>query len=97
MSKEEEILDYFNERIFEPAIRYGKENHKTNIVRGVNYTRMRMSQLPARKMIQYFWSAIVGTEQSIVFSDIMARNGLTRFEDVLEEVRVRFNNDYFRD
>ena len=96
MSKEQEIMNYFNEKIFEPALEYGKANKKLNIVKGVNLTKIRMSKLPARKMINYFWSAIVGTEHSINFSDILVRNGLTRFEDVLEEVRVKFNNDYLK-
>ena len=67
MSKEEEILNYFDENIFQPALQYAKENHKLNIIKGINLTRMRLSKLPARKMIQYFWSAVVGTENSINF------------------------------
>jgi hypothetical protein len=45
-------------------------------------------------MIQYFWSALHGTDKSIRFAENMKKIGLTRFEDVIEEFRVKFGDDY---
>lgn len=94
-TKQTEIMNYFNEKIFDPAIAYAKATKNLTILRGVNMTKVRMSKLPAEKMIQYFWSAIVGTQKSIKFSDVMKENGILRFEDIMEDVRKKFNNEYF--
>lgn len=55
-----------------------------------------MEKLEARKMIQYFWSAIIGTERSIGFAARMREEGFTRFEEIFEEVRVRFDDRFMR-
>ena len=44
-------------------------------------------------MVQYFWSSIVG-ENGIMFASQMKAEGLPRFEDVLEEFKERFNDDW---
>lgn len=91
-----EIMNYFDEKIFNPAISYAKQNRNSTILKGINITRARMNMLPSIKKIQFFWSAITGTERSIRFSDIMKENSISRFEDVLEEVRIKFNDEYFK-
>lgn len=91
-----EIRSYFDSKIFLPAINFAKEQKNTHILRGVNLTRARMFRLSSHKMISYFWNAIVGTEHSIRFSEIMKANNIQRFEDVLFEVRNKFNDKYFR-
>ena len=58
--------------------------------RGCRLTMARMNQRDAAGMIQYYWSAVVGTERSIGFAAQMKREGFDRFEEVLEEFRVRF-------
>lgn len=92
--KRNEIINYFDEKIFNPALSYARRTNNITITRGVNLTRARMYRLSSVKMIKYFWSAIVGTENSISFSNILKENGITRFEDIIEEVRVKFNNEY---
>ena len=57
----------------------------------------RLSHPFSIKKLQYFWSAIQGTDKSIEFSKLLKDNGVLRFEDILEEVRVKFNNDYFKE
>lgn len=91
-----EIMNYFDEKIFNPALDFAKRNHNNIVFKGVNLTRARMHRLSSEKKIQFFWSAIVGTDKSIRFSDILKDNGVTRFEDIIEEVRVKFNNDYLK-
>ena len=43
-------------------------------------------------MVQYFWSALA-TDNAIKFSKKMKEEGLTRFEDVMEEFRDKFNDE----
>lgn len=94
--RKEDMLNYFNERIFEPAIKFSKESGIREIAQGCRYTKMRMSQLEPVSMLGYFWSAIQGTDKSIRFADLLKQHGVLRFEDILEDVRVRFNDEYFR-
>ena len=47
-------------------------------------------------MMSFYWSAIAGTERSILFSEYLKKEGATRFEDVLEEFRVRFDDKWLR-
>lgn len=97
MDKKREFIKYLEENIWSEAERVGKENNNMTLVKGIRLTRIRITQLPtAEKMVHYFWSAIQGTDKSINFSEIMKDYGLTRFEDVLEEVRTRFNDDWLR-
>ena len=93
----QEMDNYFNEKLFEPTIKYATDNNIKEIAQGARYTRMRMSQLDSKKKLQYFWSAIQGTEKSIKFSKLLKDNGVLRFEDILEEVREKFNDEYFKD
>lgn len=97
MDKKREFVTYLEENIWSEAERVGRENNNMTLVKGIRLTRIRITQLPtAEKMVHYFWSAIQGTDKSINFSEIMKDYGLTRFEDVLEEVRTRFNDDWLR-
>lgn len=97
MDKKREFTGYLEENIWSEAERVGKENNDMTLVKGIRLTRIRITQLPtAEKMVHYFWSAIQGTDKSINFSEKMKDYGLTRFEDVLEEVRTRFNDDWLR-
>lgn len=57
---------------------------------------MRMKTHKAENMVQYFWSAVIGTERSIGFSKQMKDAGLSRFEEVLEEFRVKFNDAWLK-
>ena len=95
----QEMDNYFNTKLFEPAIKYGKDNNIKEIVQGARYTRMRMEQLDSKRKLQYFWSAIQGTDKSIEFSKLLKDNGGVTWDclDTLEEVRVKFNNDYFKE
>ena len=92
----QEMDNYFHAKLFEPTIKYATDNNIKEIAQGARYTRMRMSQLDSKKKLQYFWSAIQGTEKSIKFSKLLKDNGVLRFEDILEEVREKFNDEYFK-
>ncbi len=92
-TKEQELMDYLHANVFDPIL-----NSKTcnlDIKRGVNITIVRMNKLSAEKMVHYFWSALA-TDNAIKFSKRMKDEGVTRFEDVMEEFRDRFNDSWLR-
>ena len=57
---------------------------------------MRMEERDAMGMVQYYWSAIIGTERSIGFAALMRKEGFERFEEALEEFRLRFDDHFLR-
>lgn len=64
---------------------------------GVRLTIMRMEQRDAAGMIHYYWPAVIGTERSIGFAALMRQEGFDRFEEALEEFRLRFNDGFLRE
>ena len=85
---EQEIMDFLDERVFAPILYSPSASDR--LKQGCRLTINRMRQRDADEMVQYFWSAIVGTERSISFSAQMRREGFDRFEEVLEEFRTWF-------
>ena len=83
-------MDFLHQRIFDPILQSG--NASQRLVQGVRYTIMRMEQRDAAGMVQYYWSAIIGTERSLSFAALMRQEGFARFEEALEEFRIRFDN-----
>src|ERR1051325_6782185 len=92
--KEQEIMDFLHQRIFDAILQSPQASEK--LKQGVRYTVMRMEQRDAAGMIQYYWSAIIGTERSIGFAALMRQEGFYRFEEALEEFRIRFDDDFLR-
>lgn len=94
MTKEEEIMQFFHENVFEPIL--DSPNASDTLKRGIRYTIMRLNERDAAGMIQYYWSAIVGTERSTNFAEQIKREGFTRFEEVIDEFRRRFNDKWLK-
>ena len=92
MTKEQVILSFLEERVFQPVLE--SKTASRNLKSGVNLTKYRMSQRDAAGMIHYFWSAVVGTERSVGFSKMMKDEGFDRFEEVIDEFRDRFNDTW---
>jgi hypothetical protein len=90
MTKEEEIMQFLHERVFDPVLNSSVASEK--LKQGVRLTIMRMEQRDAEGMVQYYWSAITGTEKSIGFARLMRNEGFTRFEETIDEFRERFND-----
>jgi len=90
--KEREIMDFLHDRVFDPILQSPLASEK--LKQGVRYTMMRMEQRDATGMVQYYWSAIIGTERSIGFAALMRDEGFGRFEEALEEFRVRFDDRF---
>ncbi len=92
--KEQEIMDFLHRHVFDPILQSTGASEK--LKQGVHYTIMRMEQRDAVGMVQYYWSAIIGTERSIGFAALMRQEGFDRFEEALEQFRVRFNDRFLQ-
>ena|SRR3989338_5168300 len=94
MSKEEEIMEFLSHNVFDPIL--NDPGASETLKKGVRYTIMRLNNLDANGMVSYYWSAIVGTERSTEFARQMRSEGFTRFEEVIDEFRDRFNDAWLR-
>jgi hypothetical protein len=87
--EEAEIMEFLHNRVFQPVLASAAASER--LKQGVRLTITRMSQRNAAGMIHYFWSAVVGTERSTSFATQMRREGFDRFEEAIEDFRVRFD------
>jgi len=94
MSKEQEIMQFLHESVFDPIL--NSQTSSNELKQGVRMTIVRMNQRDAEGMISYYWSAIIGTERSTRFASQMRQEGFTRFEEVIDEFRDRFNDNWLR-
>lgn len=93
MTKEEELMLFLHEKVFDPIL--NSKDAPANIKSGVNITIARMNRLSAEKMVKYFWSALA-TDNAISFSKKVKAENLPRFEDVFEEFRDKFNDEWLK-
>jgi hypothetical protein len=92
MDKKTEILNYLHENVFDPILCSQKASG--TLKKGVRLTIMRMNKLDFAGIRQYYWSALSGTDRSIRFADEMRAEGFTRFEEILEDFRRRFDDKW---
>lgn len=85
-------MDFLHERVFDPILQSPPASEKlTQRARG---TIMRMEQRAASA-----WSNTTGqqvSERSIGFAALLRQEGFERFEEALEEFRIRFDDDFLR-
>lgn len=89
---EKEILAFMHENVFDPVL--NSPVASDSLKAGVRLTIMRLSRLDAAGMIQYYWSAIVGTDRSTAFARHMREEGFTRFEETIDQFRERFTDEW---
>lgn len=94
MNKKDEIMQYLHLNVFDPIL--NSPTASASLKTGVRYTIMRMNERDAEGMLQYYWSAIIGTERSTKFAKLMKKEGFTRFEEILEDFREKFNDKWLR-
>jgi hypothetical protein len=85
-------MAFLNEKVFEPIL-----NSKTcspTIKIGIKLTIGKMNRLNAEKMIQYFLE--LTSENAVVFTKFMKDQKLTPFDDIVEEFRNKFNDNWLR-
>lgn len=92
MTKEQELMGFLESKVFQPVL--SSKTASKKLKAGVNLTMARMNKLNAEGMVHYFWSAIVGTERSIGFAHMMKQEGFVRFEEVIDDFRIRFNDNW---
>ncbi|UDQ90473.1 hypothetical protein LJE71_05555 [Xanthobacter autotrophicus] len=92
--KERQIMDFLSERVFDPILQ--SPSASAELKQGVRYTIMRLEERDARAMVHYYWSAIIGTEKSVGFAARMRAQGFGRFEEALEEFRIRFDDAFLK-
>jgi hypothetical protein len=92
--KEKQIMDFLHDRVFDPILVSAKASAK--LKKGVRYTIMQLTERDAAGMIQYYWSAIVGTERSVGFAALMRKEGFGRFEEAIDEFRTHFHDQFLR-
>jgi hypothetical protein len=90
--KQQQIMSFLHERVFDPILTSPDASDK--LKQGVRLTIMRMEQRDAAGMIQYYWSAIIGTERSVGFAALMKEEGFGRFEEAIDEFRLHFNDEF---
>ena len=93
MTKEEEVMEFLHQRVFDPIL--NSKEAPAKLKSGVNLIIGRMNRLSAAKMVQYFWSALK-TDNAIAFSEKLKAEGLPRFEDVSEEFGHKFDDEWLR-
>lgn len=93
MTKEDELMNFLTTKVFGPIL--DSPNASRELKSGVHLTMGRLRQRDAKGMIQYYWSCLAD-ETAIRFSKEIKREHFTRFEDVMEEFRDRFNDDWLR-
>ncbi|MGO4906306.1 hypothetical protein [Flavobacterium sp. W20_MBD1_R3] len=94
-TKQMEIMNFLQERVFEPILTSTASNQ---IKQGVRLTITRLeNQNDAAGMLKYYWSAIAGKGNAIEFSDKLKDAGYIRFEEIFEEFREKFSDAWLRE
>ncbi len=86
-------MNFLHQWVFDPIL---NGDYSNTLKKGVRYTIMRMENLDALGKVKYFWSAIVGTDRSISFAGKMSSENAVRFEDVLEDFHLRFDEKWLK-
>ena len=94
MKKEDEIIQFLDDRIFNPIL--NSETASDSLQRGARMTRMRMRERDAKGMISYYWSAIVETKKCIGFAKKLKEENFIRFEEVIDDFRDKFSDEWLR-
>ncbi len=92
--KEAEIMAFLHEHVFDPIL--VSPTASGSLKKGIRLTITRMSQRDAAGMRSFYWAAMHGTDRSIDFAAKMRGEGFTRFEEVIDEFRVRFDDAWLR-
>ena len=92
VTKEDEVMQFLSERVFDLILH--SPDASESLKKGVRLTIMRMKQLNATGMLKYYWSSIIGPQRSPGFAAKMRHEGFTRFEEVIDEFRSRFTDEW---
>jgi hypothetical protein len=88
--KKAEVLAFLHEHVFDPILSSPAASNA--LKQGVRYTIMRLEERDPAGIVNYYWSAIVGTDRSVEFARQMRSEGFTRFEEIIDDFRDRFGD-----
>lgn len=94
MDKRQQIMNFLHETVFEPIL--NSQTASETLKKRVRSTIVRMNEQDAYGMRNYYWSAIIGADQSTDFAIKMRQEGFTRFEEGIDDFRDQFNDDWLR-
>lgn len=92
MTKEQEIMAYLQEKVFDPVLQSGaasKEDKKR-----IRFTIMCMNKLSAESMIEYFNNSLLKCENDL--SRSLKDKDLPSFNDVETEFNNKFNEIWLK-
>ena len=96
MSKEEQVLNYLYDKIFLDVINSKTASKKAKNI--VNKTIMCLKQLPLESMIQYVWNAVYEEDNNgDRANNILKHEGFTTFQDIIEEFKIKFDDNFIKD
>jgi hypothetical protein len=87
-------MSFLHDQIFDPILK--SDAASPALKQGVRFTIMRMNERDAAGMVNYYWSAIVGTDRSVGFAALMREEGFVRFEEAIDEFRLLFDDHFLR-
>ncbi|AHF06849.1 hypothetical protein [Desulfitobacterium metallireducens] len=89
MTKEDEILDFLEARMFAPILNSPATSERfKKATRGL---RLRLKQRDAQGMVQYFWNTVVDANAKHANYGRMCQNEkILEFEEVVNDFRVKF-------
>lgn len=90
MSKEQEILNFLEVKMFTPILESSSTSERfKKATRGL---RIRIQQRDAQGMIKYFWNTVVNDKaKDATYGRMLKNEGFPEIEEVLNEFRVLFH------
>ncbi|HVJ48540.1 hypothetical protein [Desulfitobacterium sp.] len=89
MTKEDEILDFLEARMFAPILNSSTTSER--LKKATRGLRLRLKQRDAQKMIQYFWNTVIDANAKHAnYGRMLQNEGITNFEEVVNDFRVKF-------
>ena len=95
MGKKEEVLTFLRENVFDPISSSPKAS---NILKqAIRLAFSRLNNKDAQGVIRYYTSSMIGDEKPTKFAQMMKAEGFTGFEEVKDEFREKFNEQWLKE
>lgn len=94
MTKEREILSFLYNNFFGKVL--SSEKTTNELKKNIQDTMLALNDRSAEGMIRYFWSNIGGEESKKVLTKRLEDEGFLEFEQVIEEFKKHFHDEWLR-
>ena len=89
MTKEDEILNFLEVRMFVPILNSAKTSDR--LKKATRGLRLRLKQRNAQEMIQYFWNNVVDTQaKHATYGRMLYNERFSELEEVVNDFRLKF-------